>query len=340
MSREPRVTVVVPAWNTSSVLAEALDSIRAQTFRDFEVLVVDDGSTDDTARVAERYSAEDRRFRLICRTHAGVSSARNAALAEARGEWIAFLDADDVWLPPKLDRQLALLEQDPAADLLFTNFLLWDGNRDLGVAYPPGTVLPEGNPVQALIRACQFLMSTVLVQRELLLEIGGFDTALLLSQDWDLYLRLVERGIHARGLAEPLARYRRWPGSRTMNNLLSMANNARVIAARIRNTPRHDLRPLYQRRLKALLADQELILAAQELRLAAQRIDDSPREVPVHVWRAWRHHHCWRWMKWLLRLVWPDLLGGRITKAKTYAKLKTRYPASPTGDTSSASWLL
>jgi glycosyltransferase involved in cell wall biosynthesis len=319
MSREPRVTVVVPAWNTSSVLAEALDSIRAQTFRDFEVLVVDDGSTDDTARVAERYGAEDSRFRLICRSHAGVSSARNTAVAEARGEWIAFLDADDVWLPPKLDRQLALLEQDPAADLLYTNFLLWDGSRDLGVVFEPGAVLPEGNPLQALISSCFLLPSTVMVRRELLLEIGGFDPAFHPAEDWDLWLRLAERGIHVRGLAEPLMRYRRWPNSATIKNpLLSMENSARVIAARIRNTPRHDLRPLYQRQLKDLLA-------AQELMLAAQRIDDSPREVPVHIWRAWRHQHRWRWMKWLLRLVWPDLLGGRITKAKTYAKLKERY---------------
>ena len=333
MGREPRVTVVVPAWNTSSVLAEALDSIRAQTFRDFEVLVVDDGSTDDTAKVAERHGAEDGRFCLICQVHAGVSIARNTAVAEARGEWIAFLDADDVWLPAKLERQLALLEQDPAADLLFTNFFLWDGSRDLGLAYAPSAVLPEGNPLQALILSCFLLPSTVMVRRERLLEIGAFDPALHMAEDWDLWLRLAERGIHARGLAEPLARYRRWPGSMTINNrFFFLENTVGVITRRTRNTPRHDLRPLYRRQMKAFVA-------MHELALAAQRIDDSPREVPVHIWRAWRHQHRWRWMKWLLRLIWPDLLGGRITKEKTYAKLKTRYLAPPAGDTLSAPWL-
>jgi glycosyltransferase involved in cell wall biosynthesis len=333
MGREPRVTVVVPAWNTSSVLTETLDSIRAQTFQDFEVLVVDDGSTDGTAEVVERHGAEDHRFRLIRQGHAGVSIARNKAVAEARGEWIAFLDADDVWLPPKLERQLALLEQDPAAGLLFTNFFFWDGNRDLAVAYAPGAVLPGGNPLQALIRSCLFLLSTVMVRREHFLGSGGFDPALRLSEDWDLWLRLAERGIHVRGLAEPLARYRRWPGSVTMkSHFLFLENNVGVITVRLRNTPRHDLRPLYRRHLKALVA-------MQELALAAQRIDDSPREVPVHIWRAWRQQHRWRWMKWLLRMVWPDVLGGRIAKEKTYAKLKTRYLVPLVGDTSSAPWL-
>jgi glycosyltransferase involved in cell wall biosynthesis len=320
--RGPRVSVIVPAWNASTVLAEALDSVRAQTFRDFEVLVVDDGSTDDTARVAERQAAEDGRFRLICQGHAGVSVARNAALAEARGEWIAFLDADDVWLPPKLDRQLALAKQDPAADLLFTNFSLWDGSKDLGVAFAPGATLPEGNPMQALLLDCFLLPSTVVVRRERLLETGGFDPVLLMSQDWDLWLRMAEQGLHVRGLAEPLVRYRRWPGSRTMNRLISVEYSVRVLAARVRNTPCRDLRPLYRRQLHAFLAWQEMILAAQ-------RINEAPRKVPVHVWRAWRHQHRWKWLKWLLRLVWPDLLGGRITKAKTYGKLQKGYLGSP-----------
>ncbi|HEU4391938.1 MAG TPA: glycosyltransferase family A protein, partial [Blastocatellia bacterium] len=106
----PQVTVVIPAYNAAKYLIESVDSVLAQSFRDFEVIVVDDGSTDETPEILKSYRSE---IRCIRTDNRGPSSARNLAIRESRGELIAFQDADDVWHPEKLSRQVALLEEHP-----------------------------------------------------------------------------------------------------------------------------------------------------------------------------------------------------------------------------------
>lgn len=112
----PRVSVLIPTYNCARFLGQAIDSVLAQTFQDFEILVVDDGSTDDTAQVVARYP----RVRYIRREHCGVSASRNAAVAAATGEIVVFLDADDFWLPEKLEKQVAYLDENPNCMLIFT----------------------------------------------------------------------------------------------------------------------------------------------------------------------------------------------------------------------------
>lgn len=112
----PRVSVLIPTYNCGRFLGEAIDSVLAQTFRDLEIIVVDDGSTDDTALVAARYP----QVKYIYRQHCGVSPARNAAIAVATGEIVVFLDADDIWLPDKLHKQVAYLDEHPDCMLVFT----------------------------------------------------------------------------------------------------------------------------------------------------------------------------------------------------------------------------
>ena len=115
------ISVVVPAWRAEKTLAAALDSVLAQTWREIEVLVVDDASPDGTLALAESYAARDPRVRVIAqKENGGVSRARNRGVREARGEWIAFLDSDDLWMPEKLERQMALAAQHPEAGLFFT----------------------------------------------------------------------------------------------------------------------------------------------------------------------------------------------------------------------------
>ena len=116
-SEPPLVSIVTPVFNCGSVLADTLESARAQTFRDFEVIIVDDGSTDDSAAVARRFCEMDPRFSLVQQSNAGVSAARNTAIPRARGEWIAFLDGDDIWFPEKLAVQMRLSREDPRANL-------------------------------------------------------------------------------------------------------------------------------------------------------------------------------------------------------------------------------
>ena len=112
----PRVSVLIPTYNCARFLSQAIDSVLAQTFQDFEILVVDDGSTDDTAQVVARYP----RVRYIRREHCGVSASRNAAVAAATGEIVVFLDADDFWLPEKLEKQVTYLDENPNCMLIFT----------------------------------------------------------------------------------------------------------------------------------------------------------------------------------------------------------------------------
>ena len=132
MPHKPLVSVIVPAYNVEPFLAETLASVQWQTYREFEVIIVDDGSTDRTSEIVQQFVEKDARFILLRQPNANMAAARNAALKQARGEWVAFLDADDAWLSEKLAAQLDLLEQAPRANLLFTDYFSWDGQNDFG----------------------------------------------------------------------------------------------------------------------------------------------------------------------------------------------------------------
>jgi glycosyltransferase involved in cell wall biosynthesis len=107
-SHQPLVSVVMPAWNAEATIVEALRSVAAQTYRDLEIIIVDDGSTDATAALAREFSASDARARTVSRSNGGPAAARNLGIAEVRGEWIALIDADDVWHPTKIEKQIAV----------------------------------------------------------------------------------------------------------------------------------------------------------------------------------------------------------------------------------------
>src|ERR1051326_2860273 len=142
MSNPPLVSVIIPAFNAARFLAQTLQSVRDQTHSHFEAIVVDDGSSDETAAIGKRFAAQDARFTLLQQENAGSCAARNVALERARGDWIAYLDAADFWFPQKLERQLGLAAQDAKANLLFTNYYIWDGQSDLGLRYPKGRKIP------------------------------------------------------------------------------------------------------------------------------------------------------------------------------------------------------
>jgi glycosyltransferase involved in cell wall biosynthesis len=313
-SEPPLVSIVIPVFNCGSVLAETLESARAQTFRDFEVIIVDDGSTDDSAAIARRFCEMDPRFSLVQQANAGVSAARNVAIQRARGEWLAFLDGDDIWFPEKLAAQMKLSREDPRANLLFTNYLRWDGSRDIRMAYVPEEPLPEGDVLQRLIFAFLYIPSAVVVRRQTLLEAGLFDPELKLSEDWDMWLRIAERGIWARGTREPFMRYRRWPGSHVAKNRkLSLETGARMLEKHIREARLPDLLPLYKRSFASISAYIEMV----DVYLA---METNPNAVPDFVWREWRRERRLKWLRWYLFLQWPDWLGGRLIRRDIFKK--------------------
>jgi glycosyltransferase involved in cell wall biosynthesis len=196
--REPIITVVIPARNAGQVIADTLASVRQQTFKDWEaIIVIDDGSTDDTAEIVRQFAKTDPRFLLIHQHQPGIAAARNRAIAEARGEFIAFLDADDVWFPEKLEKQIKLFEPDRRLDVAFTNFHYWDGQKDAEPFYGANRPLPSGNIDERIIysisRFCP-TMSVHLMRKKTLVDAGLFDATELTIEDWDLWLRMAMAG--------------------------------------------------------------------------------------------------------------------------------------------------
>src|SRR5260370_1463016 len=181
------VSVVIPTHNSGHLLIEALDSVLAQTLSPAEIIVVDDGSTDGTRELLIPYRT---RVRYLYQDNQGPSAARNRGIAEANNEFVAFLDADDVWHPRKIALQMAGFDSDPAFGLLGTKAIAWPAE-----AFPE---IDNSKPSPPLIRVSwsqlavrnPFITSSVIIRRELWEKAGGFDLALRGSEDPDLWLRL------------------------------------------------------------------------------------------------------------------------------------------------------
>jgi glycosyltransferase involved in cell wall biosynthesis len=185
----PRVSVIIPTYNRAVLVQEAVASVLAQTYRDFELLVVDDGSTDGTLKALAPFTGKIKVLSLPARR--GVSGARNAGIAGAQGEWLAFLDADDLWLPGKIARQLAFMEDNPRL-LLNQTEEIWV-RRGLRVNPPRSHVKAGGDLFLRSLERCLVSPSAVVLHRRLLDEHGGFDEALPAAEDYDLWLRLTWR---------------------------------------------------------------------------------------------------------------------------------------------------
>ncbi len=200
----PSVSVVIATYNYGHFLAGALDSALGQTFGDFEVIVVDDGSTDDTSAVVQPY-LRDQRVRYERTNHLGQPGAKNVGIRLARAPLIAFLDADDVWLPAKLERQVPLFQVDQRVGVVYSRRLLIDEEGwELEYAQPTlcrGLILPQ------ILLANFVCFSSCVVRRDVFDQLGFFDERLALAIDYDLWLRVAP---HYRFdyVDEPLVRYR------------------------------------------------------------------------------------------------------------------------------------
>jgi glycosyltransferase involved in cell wall biosynthesis len=199
------ISVVIPAYNASRYIAETLRSVLAQTLPPDEVLVIDDGSTDDTAAVAERFGPP---VRVIRRANARQAASRNFGVQEARGEWVAFIDSDDLWAVDKLEKQMLELARNPQADLCYTarvHFVEEDGVKRVESVI----AVPDASGIDAaLARNTTFLPSSVVMRRSTFLRSGGFDTQFKVVEDWDLWMRLLNSGTVFAGCREPLLQYR------------------------------------------------------------------------------------------------------------------------------------
>lgn len=242
MTERPLVTVITPAYNVGKYLAEAIESVRRQTREDFEYLLVDDGSTDNTLEIAAEYARRDSRIRLIQAAHGGHSAARNRGITQARGMYIAFLDGDDRWHPEFLDQQVALLESlPPAVGAVFcrSRVILENGTKAQFLWQPAGSYdfdkfLIRNNPSRN--------GSSLLIRKSCFDELGGFNEDVPSAADLEMWLRIAD------GSATPvlwgskhyLVEWRLRPGSVTRDRLARDLALLRLLdhyAARLRHSP-------------------------------------------------------------------------------------------------------
>jgi glycosyltransferase involved in cell wall biosynthesis len=203
----PRVSVLLPVWNGEPFLVAAVESILRQTLSTFELIVIDDGSTDGSAAIAEEFARVDDRVRVIRRPHDGLSAALNSGIAAARGEYIARMDADDISVPQRLEKQVAFLDAHPACVAAGAWIEVVDeAGLPLGLTTHGET---HGEISAALLRGISPLAHpTVVMRRDVLRGAGGYDARLYPSEDFDLWFRLAANGELA-NLGEVLLRHRR-----------------------------------------------------------------------------------------------------------------------------------
>ncbi len=185
MKNNPIISVIIPTYNRGWALTNAIDSVLAQDYKNFELIVVDDGSTDNTSNLIDRYAG---RLKPIQQTNAGVSAARNRGIKEAGGDFLAFLDSDDTWLPQKLSRQMDFFTRRPEA-LICQTQEIWIRNN-IRVNPKKCHKKPSGMIFEPSLDLCLVSPSAVMVKKELLKEIGCFDERLPACEDYDLWLRV------------------------------------------------------------------------------------------------------------------------------------------------------
>lgn len=287
MTEEPssKVSVVVPAYNTGAFLREALDSVLAQTHPAHEILVVDDGSTDDTATICRSYGSA---IQYIYQQNQGISAARNTGIQAATGDWIALLDSDDVFLPNRLQRAVETIQANPGVVVFYSAFDYYypDGSRRLHPIFPAKDLWP------AMRYRSPILPSTSTVLRSALLSVGGFRKVFI--EDWDLWFRMVLQ-YGARGfqeIPESLLLYRQREGSFTRKHVEVTHGMLNLVDSLLLADLSNPARFLWRRRIQARMH--------HELSIELRKCDD-----PRHL------HHA------LISLrKWP--LWGTIVPAKRY----------------------
>lgn len=250
--------MVLPTYNYGSYIGRALSSLQRQTHNAWECLVVDDGSADETADVVSSIAVADPRIRYLRQENRGMSAARNAGLAAAKGRYVQFLDADDALQPRKLETHAAYLEAHPECDVVYGPWGYWDGNECLAATphEEETTISGSGRQViEPLLRGNMIAINAPLVRSAAAQQMGPFDESLSALEDWEYWLRFALRGCE----------YARVTGSATIALVSVHATSVSQDSVRmltglvdVRRTVQHELTDPWQRQLnRQLLADSE-----------------------------------------------------------------------------------
>ncbi len=229
----PLISVIIPAYNSEKTIGDTIESVLNQTFSDFELIVINDGSKDRTLEIVS--NIQDPRIKVFSYPNAGVCVSRNRGFQIATGKYVSFLDADDLWTPDKLEAQLKALESNPQAAVAYS----WTSRID-----ESGQFLYEGihpnfsGDVYANLIAQNFLDGNPLILSEAFKAVGGYDESFTHCEDWDMYLRLAER-YHFVVVRRPQILYRKSPNSLS-TNILKMEEGGRRVREKIADrAPEH-----------------------------------------------------------------------------------------------------
>jgi glycosyltransferase involved in cell wall biosynthesis len=209
MTESPTVSVIIPTYNRYKFLGEAIQSVLDQTFASYEIIVVDDGSSDDSRSLVKRFAEQSDRIHYHYQDNQGVSVARNFGISKAKGKYIAFLDSDDLFLSTKLEKQAKYLQENPAVGMVYSSFITIDEHSNYTATH---TANASGYIYRELLYNCKIATPTVMLKRYVLDKIGGFDTSMILAEDIDLWIRVAEH-FEIQAITEPLIKVREFPGN-------------------------------------------------------------------------------------------------------------------------------
>jgi len=220
----PKVSIIIPIYNAEKYLSKTIESVMAQTYTDWEIVAVDDGSTDKTPEILKDYEKKlPKKLRVITQKNSGVSIARNTAIAAARGEYIAFLDHDDLWLPEKLKKQVKLLDSNKKLGLVYSDSyaiddkgILKKGTLMSGRLFRLHARMLRGNVFNELFYVNFIPILTTMVRKNVFNKVGMFDPKYKIAEDYDLFLKIAEQ--YPIDFTEtPLAKYRIYGGNVSKN---------------------------------------------------------------------------------------------------------------------------
>lgn len=240
---KPTVSVIIPVYNGAAEVRRAIDSALAQEHCDVEVIAINDGSKDETASVLAEFGD---RIRAINQQNSGLAKTRNNGIALATGEWVAFLDHDDYWLPKKLSQQLEAAKR-TGYDVVYTNAgNFGDVGRVAELRSEP-KAMAEGDLLEPLLQDNFIVVSSVMIRRAVIKDAGCFDSSLPSVEDWDLWLKLSARGVRFAAVGEPVTMYQWRAGSMSKNYEL-MRSTRHLVVDRALKTDRGKALPWSVRR--------------------------------------------------------------------------------------------
>jgi len=244
----PKVSVIIPTYNRARLLVEAVGSVVEQTFTDWEIVIIDDGSTDHTPVAIHDLASREPRLRYVRQANAGRSVARNAGISLARGEYLVFLDSDDCFLPNKLERQVEYLDRYPHIGVVYADAYMCDEHGRVIQLYSlnEGRRHPSGWVLDHMVQANLVQLSTATARRYCVEQVRGFDEELPTGEDWDLWIRIAA-SYQFNYMDEPVSKYRIHRGMVTLDHTHTFPE-AVAVREKIRKLPLfHQASPIGRR---------------------------------------------------------------------------------------------